>query len=172
MSSLEISWWSNKNSIAWIWACFMPMGTTKENAQGGAVLTAKLNGERERVLCGEHECWSMWGRAHGHRGCGNSRLLHDRVGMVTRSAGGSEEWRMCDTLSGREWGWLVRETGRERWWWGILQRCRFGYSVGKRQTKIQPEICNTTWPLAAPARDGHQHVFFLKYIWELCIFVL
>jgi hypothetical protein len=30
------------------------------------------------------------------------RLLHDRVGMVTRSAGGSEEWRMCDTLSGRE----------------------------------------------------------------------
>jgi hypothetical protein len=35
-----------------------------------------------------------------------------------------------------------------------LQGCRFGYSLGKRQTKIQSEICYTTWPLAAPARDG------------------
>jgi hypothetical protein len=139
----------------------MPTGTTKEKAQGGAVLTAKLNGEWERVLWGEHERWLMWGRAHGHGGCGSSRLMQGRVGMATWSTGGSEEWRMWDTLSEREWGRLVRETGRERWWWGALQGCWFGYSVGKGQAKIQPEICNTTWPLAAPAQDGLLLVFFL-----------
>jgi hypothetical protein len=51
----------------------------------------------------------------------------------------------------------VRPVGKGDWK-SALQGCRFGYSVGKRQTKIQPVICYTTWPLAAPTQDGLPHV--------------
>jgi hypothetical protein len=48
----------------------------------------------------------------------------------------------------------VRPVG-EGDWKSALQGCRL---LSWKKTKIQPVICYTTWPLAAPTQDGLPHV--------------